>query len=86
MVEECLRKPENRWRSAKRWTEWEDALLKKHFPKEGIRMAPMLPGRTRAAIQDRARNLGIRRSYALDPVPKEPVQPHYVRKRKVKHI
>ena len=36
MVEESLRKPENRWRSAKRWTEWEDALLKAHFPKEGI--------------------------------------------------
>ena len=40
MVEEYLRKPENRWRSAKRWTEWEDALLKKHFPKEGSRAVP----------------------------------------------
>ena len=30
----------------------------KHFPKEGIRMAAMLPGRTRAAIRDRARRKG----------------------------
>ena len=82
MVEEYLRKPENRWRSAKRWPEWEDALLKKHFPKEGIRMAPMLPNRTRAAIRDRARQKGIRRSYAPTPPPAEPVMPHYVRKRK----
>lgn len=82
MVDECLRKPGNRWQSAKRWTEWEDALLKKHFPEEGIRMAPMLPNRTRAAIRDRARQKGIRRSYAPNPPPAEPVMPHYVRKRK----
>ena len=82
MVEESLRKPKDRWISAKRWTEWEDALLKKHFPKEGIRMAAMLPGRTKAAIRDRARQKGIRRSYAPNPPPAEPVMPHYVRKRK----
>lgn len=82
MVDERLRKPGNRWQSAKRWTEWEDALLKKHFPEEGIRMAPMLPNRTRAAIRDRAHILGLHRSYALGPVPTEPVKPHYVRKRK----
>ena len=82
MVEESLRKPKDRWISAKRWTEWEDALLKKHFPEEGIRMAPMLPNRTRAAIRDRAHILGLHRSYALGPVPTEPVMPHYVRKRK----
>lgn len=82
MVNERLRKPEDRWISAKRWTEWEDALLRKHFPKEGIRMAPMLPGRTKAAIQDRAHILRLHRSYALGPVPTEPVMPRYVRKRK----
>lgn len=82
MANERLRKPGDRWRSAKRWQEWEDALLKKHFPKEGIHMAPMLPDRTQAAIRDRAQALGIRRSYALDPPPAEPVRPHYVRKRK----
>ena len=82
MVEEYLRKPKDRWISAKRWTEWEDALLKKHFPEKGIRMAPMLPGRTKAAIRDRAQRKGLRRSYALDPRPTEPVMPHYVRKRK----
>lgn len=82
MVEESLRKPKDRWISAKRWTEWEDALLKKHFPKEGIRMAPMLPGRTKAAIRDRAQQKGIRRSYAPNPPPAEPVMPRYVRKRK----
>ena len=82
MVEESLRKPKDRWISAKRWTEWEDALLGKHFPKEGIRMAAILPGRTRAAIRDRAQRKGLRRSYALDPPPTKPVIPHYVRKRK----
>lgn len=82
MVEEYLRKPKDRWISAKRWTEWEDAPLKKHFPEKGIRMAPMLPGRTKAAIRDRAQRKGLRRSYALDPPPTEPVMPHYVRKRK----
>ena len=82
MAEEHFRKPRNRWRSVKRRAEWEDALLKKHFPKEGIRMAPMLPNRTRAAIRDRARQKGIRRSYAPNPPPAEPVMPRYVRKRK----
>ena len=45
-------------------------------------MAPMLPGRTKAAIRDRARQKGIRRSYAPNPPPAEPGMPHYVRKRK----
>ena len=82
MVEESLRKPKDRWISAKRWTEWEDALLKKHFPEKDIRMAPMLPCHTKSAIRDRARQKGIRRSYAPNPPPTEPVMPHYVRKRK----
>ena len=82
MVEESLRKPRDRWITAKRWTEWEDTLLKRHFPEEGIRMAPMLPGRTKAAIRDRAHILGLHRSYALCPTPTEPVMPRYVRKRK----
>ena len=82
MVEESLRKPKDCWITAKRWTEWEDALLEKHFPEEGIRMAPMLPNRTRAAIRDRAHVLGLHRSYALGPIPTEPVKPRYVRNRK----
>lgn len=46
-------------------------------------MAPLLPGRTRAAIRTRAQKFGLHREYEIPPAPKEPV-PYFAYHRKRK--
>lgn len=42
------------------YTPEEDAILRKHYPKMGFRIAKLIPNRTLDSIRRRARTLGIK--------------------------
>lgn len=45
--------------SDERWDTDEDRVIQEHYPDAGSDLEDMLPGRTRRAIKERARRLGI---------------------------
>lgn len=64
-----------------KWLKGEDMLLRRWYPEMGIRVAILLPWRSKPAIHNRANLLGLHRNECLQP----PVDPnfynHYKRKR-----
>lgn len=48
-------------RKWKKWSEEEDRLIKENYPKIGLKVADMLPGRSYNAVRDRVGKLGLTR-------------------------
>lgn len=69
-----------------KWQPDEDEILRTWYPKIGVRVAGMLPYRTKSAIQNRAALFGLHRGYSLAPVNTCQHGDFYRRKRKLHFI
>lgn len=66
-----------------KWQADEDEILRTWYPKIGIRVADMLPCRTKSAIQNRATLFGLHKEYTLAPVGSYRDEGIYRRRRKL---